>query len=753
MKFQKSLLAVATMLALPITAYAQLEEVVVTATKRSETLQDVSMAITAISGDAITRAGAVNFTDLATTVPSLSLRSAGPGRTKLNIRGVSAATGFAPTVSFYLDEMPIQTISSGSSTSFQQTVIDPKLYDLERIEVLRGPQGTLYGSSSMGGTVRLITAKPLVGENEGSANIDVSDTKEGGVNFRANAMGNLAVGDNGALRLVGSTTENQGYMDRIDRATGEAFDKGVNNETSNTVRATYRQEFDTAYIQPSIYYQKTEMDGKPNYDGPNSEFQQIRRFDAPEPYDDEFLLGNLTYGQSFSGFDVLASLSYLDREFENVEDITDAHDNIFSGDNGLVTEAVFADENATLEDTTLEVRINSNDNERLHWVVGAFYKDSEADAGYRMQRGFPADINPNGLANTQDKRTYEELAGFGELTFDITQTFSVTAGARYLDYEITQFKEDWGWAFTGGDRSTANIINQNVSDDELHGRLTATWQFQEQSQMYGTVSNSTRPGGFNRTVPRSEDPAESVAFACNNDLNNLGVTDSTDAFESDEVVNYEFGWKAQLNDSLRLNTAFYLIEWEDIQQKITLSGDCGVDLTTNLGEAESKGAEVELLALIAENLTLSISGSYTDAELKEDVPTAGVSAGDRLPDVPEFSANINLDYVIPVDTGEFFVVANWNYVDETLEFVGQADDDVTGFGVISGNSKPQYDIIDLRVGFSSEDDWEWLLYVDNLTDEEAIYSYSDALAFNIESYDRTVRNRPRTIGTSFTFKF
>ena len=752
MKFQKSLLAAATALALPATSFA-LEEVVVTATKRSATLQEVPMSITAISGDQITRVGAADFADLATTIPSLSLRSAGPGRTKLNIRGVSAATGFAPTVSFYLDEMPIQTLSSGSSTSFQQTVIDPKLYDLERIEVLRGPQGTLYGSSSMGGTVRLISAKPMVGENEGSVNLDLSDTEDGDTNYKANGMYNLGISDNSALRLVASFTDNEGYIDRVNRVTGETYDRRVNNEESMTFRAAYRLEYGDGYLQPSVFYQQTEMDGKPNYDGPENEFEQVRRFDAPEPFEDEFVMANLTLGHSFEGFDLLASASYIDREFDNVEDITDAHDAIFEGDFGPVGQAVFADENATLEDTTLEVRVSSNSGERFHWLAGLYYKDSEADAGYRMQRGFPEEVNPFGLANTQDLREYDEIAGFTELTYDITDTFAVTVGGRYLDYDISQFKEDWGWAFTEEDRDTANIIDQDFNDDEMHGKVTATWQFREASQLYGTVSNGTRPGGFNRTVPRSEDPMQSVAFACNRDLNELGVSGSVDSFAGDEVTNYEFGWKTELTEMVRFNGAIYLIEWEDIQQKITLSGECGVDLTTNIGDAESQGAEFELLAALSENLTLSISASYTDAELQDDVPTAGVSEGDKLPDVPEWTANVNVDYVMPVDGGEFFAVANWNYVDETQEFVGTAGDDVSGFGVISGNIKPDYDIVDVRFGYASEENWELLLYVDNLTDEEAIYSYSDALAFNLPIYDRTVRNKPRTIGTSFTYRF
>ncbi len=749
MQLKKTLMATAVMAMIPSLAHAQLEEVIVTASKRTESLQDVPMAITAIGAEQIVRVGASDFTDLATTVPSLSLRSSGPGRTKLNIRGISAATGVAPTVSVYLDEMPIQTISSGSSTSFQQAIIDPKLYDLERIEVLRGPQGTLYGSSSMGGTVRFITAKPLVGVNEGNLNVDVSDTKEGGINYVTNGVYNLATGSNGALRVVGSLTDRDGYHDRVDRETGASFEDDVNNEETSAVRAAYRYEFENAYIQPSIFWQDLEMDGKPNYYGPDNEFKQPAIFDAPEPYEDEFTMGNLTYGHNLSGVDLLASLSYIERETDNIEDITDATIDIF----GEADEAVFADENVDLEDTTFEARINSNNNEHLHWLGGVYYKDSEADAGYRMQRGFDPDISPFGLANTQDKREYEEYAVFSELTWEFLESFSITVGGRYLDYEYNQFKEDWGWAFNDGPRDTANTLDLSISDDDVHGKFTGTWHYNDASQIYGTVSSGSRPGGGNRTVPRSEDPADVVGFACNNDLNALGISGSPDSFSGDEVTNYEFGWKADLSENVRFNGAVYLMEWDDIQQVVTTSGTCGVNFTTNIGEAETQGLELEMLAAVTDNLTVSLAAGYTEAEFQDDVPQAGIESGDELADVPEWTANVTLDYTIPVDTGEFFAVANYNYVDETLELAGQANDDISGNGIISGNTKPDYEIINLRVGFSSADNWEWLLYVDNVTDEEAIYSYSDALAFNLTAYDRTVINRPRTIGTSFTISF
>jgi outer membrane receptor protein involved in Fe transport len=748
-QFKRAAMAASVMTVLSAPAYAQLEEVIVTASKRVESLQDVSMSISAISGEDIARLGAADFNDIATGIPSVSLRSAGPGRTKLNIRGISAATGVAPTVSFYLDEMPIQTISSGSSTSFQQTIIDPKLYDLERVEVLRGPQGTLYGSSSMGGTVRLITAKPLVGENEGSVNADVSDTKEGSFNYVMNGMYNLGVGDSGALRVVGSYTDRDGYMDRVNRETGQTFDEDVNNEESTALRVAYRHEFGDAYIQPFIFYQKTEMDGKPNYDGPANEFEQVREFDAPEPYEDEFTMANLTYSQDFGSVSLIASLSNIDREFTNVEDITDPTFAIF----GYVNEAVYTDEKVDLDDTTFEARLSSNSDSALQWMGGIFYKDSEADAGYRMQRGFDPEISPFGLANTQDKRTYEEYAVFGEVGYDLTDRFNVTVGARYLDYDYEQFKEDWGWAFTGGDRDTANQLDLSLSDDDITGKVTGTYLLTDVSQVYATYSTGSRPGGGNRTVPRSEDPANSVAFACNQDLNALGISGSPDSYEGDEVTNYEFGWKTDLTDSVRFNGAVYMMEWDNIQQNVTTSGECGVNFTANLGEAESKGMELELVTLLTDNFTVAAAAGYTDAEFKDTIDSAGINKGDSLADVPEWTFNLTLDYIIPVSYGEYFAVFNYNYVDDTLELPGTKSSDISGNGIISGNVKPSYEILDLRLGFTSENNWEAVLYVENLTDEEAIYSYSDATAFNIDAYDRTVRNRPRTIGASLTYNF
>jgi len=761
-QFKKTILAASILAVIPAVSYAQLEEVIVTASKRAESLQDLSMSVTAFSGDDLVKLGAADFVDIAASTPSLYMRSSGPGRTKLNIRGISAATGVAPTVSFYIDEMPIQTISSGSSTSFQQTVIDPKLFDLKRVEVLRGPQGTLYGSSSMGGTVRLITGQPDSQLTEGSVNAEVSNTEDGDWNWTVNGMYNVPTSDNSALRLVGSYTDRSGYVDRVNRDTGKTFDEEVNNEESLALRAAWRYEWESGYIQPFVFYQENEMDGKPSYyafpkangKGVTDDLVQGARFDAPEPFDDEFTMYALTLSQDIGdSMNLVATVSDLERDFENAEDITDQ----VTAAELPTPEAVYADEAVELEDTTFEARLASMGDANWGWLGGVYYKDSTADSGYRMQRGFVKELSEYGLANTQDERSYEEWAVFGNINFDFGERFSLALGARYLDYEYGQYKEDWGFVYDanagGTDRQDASILDLTVEDDDIHGSVTATYHFNDVGQTYLTVSNGSRPGGGNRGIPRSDDPSEVTAYACDQDLNALGISGSPDSFEGDEVLNTEIGWKTDIGSSVRFNGAIYHMQWDDIQQVVNTSGTCGFNFTTNTGEAVSQGVELEMSWLATENLVMDFNVGYTDAEFTEDAPGTGIEDGDLLADVPEWTFNAVIDWTIPMDTGQFFTLVSYTWVDDTLELAGQKNDDTSGRGIISGNVKPDYEIVNLRIGYNSDAQWQLVFFVDNLLDEEALYTYSDVLAFNIGDYDRTVRARPRTTGLGVTYSF
>ncbi len=741
-------------------AAAVLEEIIVTATKRESGLQEIPMSISAMSGDSLERSGIVDFTDIATSVPSVSFRSSGPGRTKLNVRGISAATGVAPTVSFYLDEMPIQTISSGSTTSFAQTIIDPKMFDLERVEVLRGPQGTLYGSSSMGGTIRLITRQPVIGEFESSIGTDISSTTGGGTNFRLNGMVNAPLSDSVALRVVASYTDNDGYFDRVSSGTGTApagdvFATDVNTEETISVRAALRWQInENVYLQPSVFTQTTEMDGKPNFDGPITDSVQFAPYDTAEPFDDEFTMYNLVYVHDFAAMSLLASFSKIDREFRNLEDITDVGA-LFADPNPLLGSA-FSNEFVELDDETIEVRLTSSSDSDWQWLVGYYRKDSVADAGYRMDEGWDA-LFMNGLANTQKLQEYEEDAFFGELTYHLNDSFSITAGLRSLDYDFHSKEENWGGVFTSDSgRSGANVRDQVLSDSDTNEKLTVTYRFGDDNQVYVTGSTGSRPGGINRVIPRSDDPLEPIGFACNQDLIALGI-DDPGAYIGDEVTSTEFGWKLMFKDSVRLNGAVYNVKWDDIQQLVLTSGTCGNNFTGNIGEAKSTGLELELTAAISDNLILSAGLGYVDAQFEETVLSPDgvviVERGDLLTDVPEITFNVALDYTIPASRGEYYVLGNLNYVDETLEVPGQPDDDLTGNGIDSGNVRSDYTVVDLRAGYSSESGWDLSLYVDNATDEEAVYGYNDAIAFAFPGSDPTVRNRPRTVGVSLLYNF
>ncbi|MDH4126314.1 MAG: TonB-dependent receptor [Gammaproteobacteria bacterium] len=743
---------------------AVLEEITVTATKRATGIQDVPISISAVTGTELENAGIEDFDDLVAAVPSLSMKSSGPGRTQLNIRGIAAATGFAPTVSYYIDEMPISTISSGSSTSFAQTVISPKMFDLDRVEVLRGPQGTLFGSSAMGGTVRLITNQPSLDGFEAKVAGEVSSTTDGGTNFGLNGMANLVLGDNAALRLVASNTDRDGYIDRVfdDGAGNSGRVSDVDSEETSSLRASLRFNVtDTFYVQPTYFYQKMEMGGKPNFDGPDSDpLNQYRRFDAAEPFDDEFTMASLTANNDFDSFSVMFNYSKLDREFVNVEDMTDAID--FLGipqifDYGLAPEANYVDEWIDLDDETIELRVTSNTDSDLQWLLGYYSKDASSTANYRMQRGFEF-VTDLGVANTRDVSDYQEDAFFGEASLEFAEDFEFTLGLRSLDYDFAQMKEDWGYVYDPGagglPEDQASTLDVSASDSETHYRATLAWNVLDSTQLYLTSSDATRPGGGNRSIPRSTNPADGNAYACDQELTALGIVGNPTSYGGDSVENLELGIKAEPTDALRFNAAIYRLDWTDIQQRVSTTGACGFNFTANLGKAESTGIEAEFVAAVSDQLTLSAGIGYTKSELKETISQLGITSGDLLPDVPELSVSANMDWTRPLGSGELYFLGSVNYVDETLEIFGSASKDVSSCCTIdSSNVRPSYTLLNLRVGFISDSNWRASVFIDNATDEEAYFSYNDAIVVNVPGFDRTARNRPRTIGVAAQFDF
>ena len=233
----------------------------------------------------------------------------------------------------------------------------------------------------------------------------------------------------------------------------------------------------------------------------------------------------------------------------------------------------------------------------------------------------------------------------------------------------------------------------------------------------------------------------------------MGITGNPTSYGGDSVENLELGLKMEPTDSLRINAAIYKIDWTDIQQRISTSGACGFNFTGNIGKAVSTGIEAEVVAALSDTLTLSGGFGYTKSEFSESVAVAGVTDGDLLPDVPEFTANVSVDWATSWRSGEVFVLGSINYVDESLELPGSASTDVSGQLSDSGNVKPSFTLVNLRVGYIGDSNWSASVFIDNLTDEVALFSYNDAIAVNVPGFDRTARNRPRTIGISASFDF
>jgi len=327
-----------------------LEDIIVTAEKRSESLEKVPLSIVAYTSESLAELGVQDFNTLAARIPGVTLNSAGPGRSSYSIRGVASVGGNAPTTGLYVDETPILPSGGDGATAS----IDPDLYDLARVEVLRGPQGTLYGASSMGGTVRFITNQPNLTKVEGAVKVEGSDTQHGGGNVRLDAMYNMPlIEDRVALRIVGTYKDFSGFIDRyigvwapnpgaqpaypVSPAQPSSIVRDVNTEKLYSLRTLLKIAVNDAFtITPSVWVQDLQMGGPPDYDVPTGQtggpLIQARPFNVSEAYSDRFVLSNITMNYDLGWGSLLSTTSYMRRQETTPDDETEAlEDNIPQG--------------------------------------------------------------------------------------------------------------------------------------------------------------------------------------------------------------------------------------------------------------------------------------------------------------------------------------------------------------------------------------------------------------------------------------
>ena len=764
-------------------------EITVTALKREAVLQEVPFSMVAPTEEILRDLGAETLEDVSANVAGFTVQNLGPGQSQIAIRGVSAGQivrdqpGVKEEVGVYLDESVI-------SLSLFTPEID--LFDMSRIEVLRGPQGTLFGSGSLTGTVRYISNQPKLGVTDSFGELNAGVIGEGDFGGSVKVAGNIPIGDTSAVRITAYYNGLGGYMDAVQPDL--SVNEDVNSGDRTGVRVAFRAEPNDRFtITPRLFYQEANMDGwnriddynilanpftttRPAVDlGDREQFTQIE-----EPFTDEFFLADLTIEYDFSGMTLTSITSYTDRDVLVVRDATALTASITGGSIGL-SEDIYTidaplDDATTAEVFTQEVRL-SGQTDRLHWLGGVFYSTTDRLYGQSLLvDGFEdaSGIPTQGLAAGKDvlffsdlDYNFDQIAVFGEVTWAVSDRLNLTGGLRWYDFE-----EDRTQIFDGifgNDNNGVSLVETSGSTtaNGVVPRFIASYLVTENTYLNGQISKGFRLGGIN-------DPLN-VPLCTPQDLVTFG---GRETWEDEELWNYEIGSKSWVMGGRgTFNASVFYMDINDLQATVT-AGSCSSRVIFNVPDARTVGAEVEFAAHTSDNFDFAISAGYYNSELKSTLTStdadgnvsivSGIEKGNRLPTVPEFQMAAAATY-------RWQMKGSWaGYTTGTYQHVGsrftQIGDQAEGFGSVDLNAfapniiggpltastfsfnpeLPSYNIVNLRVGFLYER-WDVAVFFNNITDERALLALDQERGTLARVGYLT--NQPRTIGVSTRVRF
>jgi iron complex outermembrane receptor protein len=738
-------------------------DIVVTALKRPQALQDVPASVTTLSADLLRRLDAQDFSRVADAVPGVAFATTGLGNSQYIIRGIGGV-GFvqSPTTGVYLDETPLQT---RALRGFSQP--DPQLFDVARVEVLRGPQGVLFGSSTMGGLVRIVTNQPDASKIAALGQGSASTITDGSTSWDAKAMLNLPiVADTLALRISGGFVRQGGWIDDLRPTTGNltenagtsAVRKDVNWTRTGTVRVALRWNATPSLtITPSLIWQ----DGYSNADRPHSDvtFGRLARLKAR--YEDSFakerfVIGSLLIENRFDtlgGVILSSNSSYLDRLNRLSFDVT-AFDSpiveavVGPGPGGKLFPTPLVDFGRTKQFTE-EVRAVSDGTGRLQYVLGAFYRDLRQDSGRTITVadlfGVTAPLplgasNPAVIQDTVVRFRESELAAFGELTYAVVPRVKVAAGARVFTYRQREASRRFGIGGVAG-ADLAYDYDERNRESGVTPRFTLSYEPSQAATIYASYSQGFRTGGVN--APVTDDicsPAERRA---------AGIPDVPPPYASDRTNNFELGAKTSLwGRRVRINGAAYAIDWKDYQQAFQTA--CGINnattisFTVNAGRVRSRGGELELSVSPVHGLDLNAGGSFTAATYRNDVPNLLLPAGSRVLDVPRWTWNARGTYDVALAdglTGNLFAA---------VRHVGSTN---SGFGEGEVLPRPAYTLVDASAGVRMRGGIGIDLFVTNLFDVVPVFGQEFTTSpgnTTATSYFSYLVGPPRTVGIRLT---
>ena len=715
---------------------ARIDEIVVTARKRAESMYDVPISINVVSADAIDKLGAHDFTDLINSVPSLGAYQNGPGRTRLSIRGINSTSSSngndndaqnQETVSIYMDEIPISLATLSPELG---------LFDARQVEVLRGPQGTLYGAGSMAGTLRIVTTKPNAENFQGKLDASFSDPEySASLNYELKGLVNIPVIESKAgLRMSAYHREAAGYIDNA--LTGaEDVNNGRSTGARLALRATPNERFTADFV---LMHHDYSDNGRPEDTDTTPLYS--RDYTSFDGYDDQIAIYNLTLKHDMDNMNLVSSSSYFDRSVFNRRSI-----DTFYRLPGILPAGV---EPFELEDLTdlkafvQEIRLSSNTDADFQWTVGAYYDQRKIDginswpvpgldAGAANDPAFesaaywgaPADYYLY-VINEQEIETF---ASFGEVYYTWDK-LTFTVGLRYFNWKQSLANLETGQLI--GERNPVRATYPQGKEDGFNPKLNVSYQFFDDVLVYIQAAKGFRYGGTNTgEIPADLCGEEAAAAAASGD--------DPQFFRPDQLWNYEVGVKGvTAQQRLSFNAAVFYIDWSDMQNSRRF--ECGFSFRSNVGKASSEGIELEMTANLSDQLVATFGGAYTDARLGETVASLTAFAGDRVPYSPEFAFSVSLEY-------DFAISNNLNgFAWGNVQYVGDRDSEFSQKNV-NYRLLDDYRLANFRAGLRHAR-YEASLFVSNAFASKGVIRAQRRFPFDP---DAALRVDPRTIGVNF----
>jgi outer membrane receptor protein involved in Fe transport len=756
----------------------KLDRIVVTATKREASLVDVPFSINAQTEEDIQRSGAVTLEDLSRNVAGLAIQNLGPGQSQVSIRGVSSGQivrdqpGVKEQVGVYLDETAI---------SMSLFTPDLDLFDLKRVETLRGPQGTLFGAGNIGGTIRYITNEAKLRVLEGTVETNVNKIADGGTGGGLKGAVNVPLGDVAAMRMVAYSTRFGGWIDALGPGGGKDVNRG--DRVGGRLAFTIQPNADVT-ITPRLVHQKVTADGfnrqevfnlygnpftttvPPVNFGDHQQYLLQR-----EKFEDKTTIADMTVRVGFRGFDLTSVTTHTDRDILVSRDASALTGSV-SVDLGFPSAGVLLP--SRLNDTTdfkgftQELRLSSTGTGALQWLVGAFYADSDRKYAQRLPTpGYDGFTNstlgagtsaavangygPDSPYNADLPYNLKQKAIFGEVSYDLTSQLTGTAGLRYYDYKEERIFRSGG-LFANGD----NQFDQTKSDG-YSPRVLLAYKMSPSVTWNAQASRGFRLGGVNDplNLPLCTDQDEAIFGGYQR-------------FQDESLWNYEVGVKVA-RPELRFNAAVFHTRMKDLQ--VTLdAGSCSSRVVFNVPKAHSSGVELEMTWRPNDSLELGFAGAAVKAEFDSTVRDGagnvlgGIREGNRLPSVPELQFTASLTYNFRLAGRESYVTASYQHVGSRFTQPSDQENNPRTFthglpfqgapataATTLDLELPKYNLVNLSMGMEFARGFSAVVYVNNLTDEKAL------LSFDRERGGRArlgfATNQPRTIGVTLRKTF